>query len=632
MDQAGLKLEPAVEAVLAHIAADQDFLLSGGAGSGKTYSLVQLIGELLRTDKSAFIACITYTNAAVHEIESRVSNARLFVSTIHEFLWEAIAPYQTELKATLIKLLSGENPAIRSGSTAVTADMFADKVIQYKDHILLSDGVISHDEIIKLAAAMFENYPRLRNILRDRFRYILVDEYQDTAPEVVRILLDYLTQSARKGVCGFFGDAMQSIYDDGVGDIQHYVATAAVKEVRKEQNRRNPRLVFELANRLRTDGIVQHASEDLTAPNMHDGSVRDGDVRFYYTKGGDNRLQDVRNHLGWDFSDVVETKELNLTHNLIAPQAGFGDLMAIYDRDGVLSFRQRIVTFLKKNDDLAKYDDRSFGETVALLQEGKTGPALNAVSPTAGMRSFIEARPDLIANAEARNFRELRRMYVDKEQLLDDKKQSEEEMARKGSNRCDFISHVFKLQKVVHLYQQRRYNEFLRHTEFRLSRLEDKIRLKERIEAIVTMRDTPVAEVIHYAHENGLCVIDDRYSQFIEKKGYLYDRLKDVPFRSFQNLYEYLEGRTTFSTQHKIKGREFDRVLVVMDAGGWNNYNFNYLFEGGGNPTVLVRTQKLFYVCCTRAKDTLAVYFHNPSAEVLGQAEEWFGAENCIAL
>jgi DNA helicase-2/ATP-dependent DNA helicase PcrA len=632
VDQTGLKLEPAVESVLTHIAANQNFLLSGGAGSGKTYSLVQVIGELLRTDPSAFIACITYTNAAVHEIETRVSNARLFVSTIHDFLWAAIAPYQAELKVALIKLLSGDDPEIRPGSTTVSADMFAYKAIQYKEYMLLGEGIISHDEIIKLAAAMFKDYPKLRDILRDRFRYILVDEYQDTAPQVVTILLDYLTQSTRKGVCGFFGDAMQSIYEDGVGDLQHYVATAAVVEVKKEQNRRNPRLVFELANRLRTDGIVQHASKDLTAPNMHEGSVRDGHICFYYTRGGDSRLQDVRNHLGWDFSDVLGTKELNLTHNLIAPQAGFGDLMAIYDRDRVLSFRDRIVAFIKKNDDLANYDDRTFGETVALLQQGKAGPALNAVSPTAGMKSFIEERPDLMVNAEARNFREFRRMYVDKEQLVDDKKQSEEELARKGSNRCDFIKHVFKIQKVVHLYQQRRYNEFLRHTEYRLARPEDKIRLKERIEAICAMGDAPVSEVIRYAHENGLCIIDDRYRRFTETKGYLHDRVKEVPYRSFQNLFEYLEGRTTFSTQHKIKGREFDRVLVVMDSGGWNNYNFNYLFEGGGNPSVLARTQKLFYVCCTRAKEELAVYFHNPSPEALGQAEAWFGADNCVAL
>lgn len=632
MDQARLKLEATVEEVLAHIAADRNFLLSGGAGSGKTYSLVQLIGELLRKDTSTFIACITYTNAAVNEIESRVSNERLFVSTIHDFLWTSIAPYQISLKATLVKLLSGEDPAIKPGTIALSDDMFADKIIQYKDYVLISEGIISHDEIIKLAAGMFEDFPKLRDILRDRFQYILVDEYQDTAPQVIKILLDHLPQSARKGVCGFFGDAMQSIYDDGVGNVQNYVAAAALMEVKKEQNRRNPRLVFELANRLRTDGIVQHASEDITAPNMHDGTVRDGHIRFYYTRGGECRLQDVRNHLGWDFLDVRETKELNLTHNLIAPQAGFGDLMAIYDRDGVLSFRDRIVTFIKKNDDLANYDDRTFGEAVALLQQNKTGADLNAVSPTAGMRIFIEDNQDLMANAEALNFREFRRMYVHKEQLVDDKKQTEDEMGRSGSNRCDFIRHVFKIQKVVHLYKQRRYNEFLRHTEFKLTTSQDKVRLKQYIEAIVAMNEKPVSEVIHYAHENGLCVIDDRYQSFIENKSYLYSRLKDVSYQAFQSLYDYIEGRTTFSTQHKIKGREFDRVLVVMDAGGWNNYNFNYLFEGVGNPTVLSRTQKLFYVCCTRAKDTLAVYFHNPSAKALGQAEKWFGTDNCVAL
>lgn len=73
MDQGGLKLEPEVQEVLKHALDGSSFLLSGGAGSGKTYSLVQVIGELLRTDLSAFIACITYTNAAVREIEFALS-------------------------------------------------------------------------------------------------------------------------------------------------------------------------------------------------------------------------------------------------------------------------------------------------------------------------------------------------------------------------------------------------------------------------------------------------------------------------------------------------------------------------------------------------------------------------------
>ncbi|MGJ0578377.1 hypothetical protein ACR71G_09825 [Xenorhabdus bovienii] len=50
MAQKGMKLEPEVVDILKHITEGKNFLLSGGAGSGKTYSLVQVIGELLRID------------------------------------------------------------------------------------------------------------------------------------------------------------------------------------------------------------------------------------------------------------------------------------------------------------------------------------------------------------------------------------------------------------------------------------------------------------------------------------------------------------------------------------------------------------------------------------------------------
>lgn len=446
------------------------------------------------------------------------------------------------------------------------------------------------------------------------------------------ILLDYLPLSSRKGVCGFFGDAMQSIYDEGVGTIQDYVDREMVCEVRKEQNRRNPRLVYELANQLRSDGLRQHASDDKNAPNMSGGAVKEGAVHFYYSCGEVDKLDEVRKHLNWNFADVLETKELNLTHNLIAPQAGFGDLMEIYDKDGVLAFRDRIVRYIKERDDLDRYNGLSFGEVIAAVQVGKTGAELRAVSPTPQMQTFISTHPDLLDEAKGNNFDLFRRMYVDKDQLIDDKKQSEEESARKGSQRCDFIKHVFKIQTVVHLYAQRRYNEFLRKTEFKLAHADDKMRLKRCIETISAMGNSPVIDVIDFAHENGLCIKDDRLNDFRQRKSYLFNRLIGLKYSSFQKLYEYLEGRTTYSTQHKIKGREFDHVLVVLDSGGWNKYNFNYLFEGGGTDTVRERTQKLFYVCCTRAKDTLAVYFRNPSDATVAQAKVWFGIEHIIEV
>lgn len=623
MDQGGLKLEPEVEQVLKHVADGKNFLLSGGAGSGKTYSLVQVIGELLRTQPSAFIACITYTNAAVREIESRVANERLSVSTIHDFLWAAISPFQAELRLVLIDLMSGDSPRIKPGSTAVSGGMYDGKSIEYKEFRILSEGIISHDEVITLAHGVFEKYPKIREILRDRYRYILVDEYQDTAPDVIKILLDLLPLAHRKGVCGFFGDSMQSIYDDGIGSIKDYVATASVMEVQKVQNRRNPRLVFELANRLRSDGIVQKESADENAPNMHGGAVKGGSIRFYYAADGSDKLDAVRKALGWNFSEVTETKELNLTHNLIAPQAGFGDLMEIYDKDGVLKFRDRLVDHIKGNDDLTKYDADTFGEVMAKFP---------VVAPTQGMKNFIDTHPDWLADAKNCNFQVFRRMYVDKDQLVDDKKQTEEETARKGSQRCPFIKHVFKILDVVHLYKQRKFNEFLRRTEFKLGSAKDKVRLKECIDRIGAMSDRPIIEIIDYAEKYGLVRKDDAFTNFVIRKPYLYNRVTQVKYSSYLALYEYLEGRTTYSTQHKIKGREFNRVLVVLDSGGWNNYNFTNLFEGGGKESVRERTEKLFYVCCTRSKDSLAVYFRNPSLKVIARAKEWFGDENVIAI
>jgi DNA helicase-2/ATP-dependent DNA helicase PcrA len=63
---------------------------------------------------------------------------------------------------------------------------------------------------------------------------------------------------------------MQSIYDDGIGNLDEYKGDDAdtVNEIPKKQNRRNPQLVIDLANKLRTDGIIQEPSADPNAPNM----------------------------------------------------------------------------------------------------------------------------------------------------------------------------------------------------------------------------------------------------------------------------------------------------------------------------------------------------------------------------
>ena len=138
--------------------------------------------------------------------------------------------------------------------------------------------------------------------------------------------------------------------------------------------------------------------------------------------------------------------------------------------------------------------------------------------------------------------------------------------------------------------------------------------------------------MINDAHQKGICLIDDKLVDFKTRNEYLYNRIKEVRFSEFQNLYDYLEGKTPFSTQHKTKGTEFNNVLLILDNGGWNNYNFENLFLNAGIESVLRRTQKIFYVCCTRAKEKLAVFYHDPNPAVIEKAREWFGQENIISI
>ena len=84
-----------IEQIIKHIKDGHHFLLSGGAGSGKTYTLIQVIRWLIEEYPTALIACVTYTNAAVREIENRVNHDNLRVSTIQTFCGTASVIFKT---------------------------------------------------------------------------------------------------------------------------------------------------------------------------------------------------------------------------------------------------------------------------------------------------------------------------------------------------------------------------------------------------------------------------------------------------------------------------------------------------------------------------------------------------------
>lgn len=611
-----------LEKIAKCIEDNSNFLLSGGAGSGKTYSLVQTINLIKEKYDNKTIACITYTNVAVNEIKERVINNKDFVvSTIHDFLWKNVKNYQNELKNCLVELINSEK--IKFKEKNISNDYFKNINIQYKEYLDIEKGIISHDEVIVAANKMYRDYKILCDILKDKYDFILVDEYQDTSKLVIEILLDSLKKSNKKNIIGFFGDSMQSIYNDGVGDLDTYINNKEITEIQKIQNRRNPINVINLANIIRTDGLKQEPSKDEKAPNMENGKVKLGEIKFIYSDYAIDYEELKKNKVfeEWKFEDSKNTKELDLTHNLIAARAGFGKLMEIYDKDHILQLKRELMKEI--NDDDIIDENATFEEIISRYPK---------INNKVLLIKSDEKKNKLFNMIKDQPFIKIKKMYFSKDSLIDDKKLSSEEVERKGRKRDSLISQLFKIQKLIKLYDDKKYNEFIKIIDYPIYRIEDKRLINEKINKLKETQKDTIEKMINLADQLEIVKKDDNFNLFIENNEYLYDRVKELPYSEFENLFNYIEGYTPFSTQHKVKGAEFDNVLVILDNGRWNQYNFENLFTLAGNENVLKRTQKIFYVCCTRAKEKLYVYYCQPSREVIIKAIEWFGKDNIVKI
>lgn len=635
------RFEDEIEEILFYIQNGESFLLSGGAGSGKTYTLIEVLKKISQNYPIANIACITYTNAAAIEIGNRTKINNMTVSTIHDFLWDSISPFQKEMQQTLVEVVNDPESKITNPNGDEPFSCEFKDGIQYKEYVRLNRGEISHDEVIILAHAMYKKYIKLCDILIDKYPFIFVDEYQDTSPYVIEILLTLLSASLRKNIIGLFGDSMQSIYETGVGNIEYYIENGYVQKVEKKQNRRNPESVIAIANQLRTDGLQQEPSDDITAPNMTNGKVRKGSAVFLYSDSFD--LKKVKSSdwcSQWNFSDSKNTKELRLTYNLIASEAGFEKLMEIYDIDPIYKFKNDLKKIIKERKiDISP--EQPFDEVVTSIDwcysrgenAGRQHKNVLLDDPASvPMYEFIKDWP----------YKKVQSIYLDKDNLIDNKIVVDEVTAREPK-RDRLIQHLFKIQELITLYQDKKYNEVIRKTSFCINNQNDKKRLKELVEKLESMGDASIESAIEFAHLQKICIKDDKLVEFVKSNEYLYWRVKDIHFRDFQNLYKYLEGYTPLSTQHKIKGLEFENVLIILSNGGWSNYNFEYLFNKSiesklsparknSYPSILSRTQKLFYVCCTRAKENLIVFYPEATEEVLCGAKAIFGESNCYPI
>ncbi|RZJ31029.1 MAG: ATP-dependent helicase, partial [Chryseobacterium sp.] len=347
-------MKSAFDNIQSLIESKESFVLEAGAGSGKTFTLIQTINELLEKQgslmryKNQKIVCITYTNVAKNNIIDRLENNELvLVLTIHEFLWDVIKNYQKQLVIELDvmnDLMAEKKPEkFETGLLGRNPRL----IVSYDDSSFrdFENGQLHHDDVIALGRQMFEKHPMLSRILAEKYPFILVDEYQDTAEDTIIAFINFLlAQNKGSIVLGFYGDSHQKIYDTGIGSLDTFVAADKLKLVTKSENYRSSVAVVDLLNEIRSNitqiipenkkGIVRGSVVFINCNNYPDkGKTKVTEYEAQITPQKNSNYDRVVENLvsqGWNFSEGSLDKILIIANSRVAQRGGFGNLYKIY--------------------------------------------------------------------------------------------------------------------------------------------------------------------------------------------------------------------------------------------------------------------------------------------------------------
>jgi DNA helicase-2/ATP-dependent DNA helicase PcrA len=278
--------------------ANGPLLILAGAGSGKTRVIVHRIAHLLaaRHARPDELLAVTFTNKAAEEMRARVESllggdcSSLWISTFHSLcarllrreapaigltrdfvIYDAsdqLSMMKQVLKdlqiddgilqprAALSRISHAKNTmeavdAMRDSTWRAAGSLRGEQLIKVYERYtaaLRASNALDFDDLLLKTVELFENAETVRNRYAERFRYVMVDEYQDTnRPQY--LLIRRLSEHYRN-LC-VVGDPDQSIYKWRGADLRNILdferdfADAAV--VRLEQNYRSTQMILDAA-------------------------------------------------------------------------------------------------------------------------------------------------------------------------------------------------------------------------------------------------------------------------------------------------------------------------------------------------------------------------------------------------
>jgi len=275
---------------------------------------------------NAKVAVISYTNVAADQLREQLGTdaARADVTTIHSFLYRHIVrPYVHLLRTSNgnqlvnVTLLDGhdehhinyqhfrawltsrnlqqllmkfqkkqcamlqehiagvhwqQTTTLEHWQLALRADyglsqrtkvqLTPDSLLAYKQQYW-SEGRIDHDDVLYFAFRILTEHPLLRDCLSARFRFVFVDEFQDTVPAQTQIVR-WLAEAGSTVVV--IGDAEQSIFEFSGAAPKHFreFTLPELDEYEIVHNRRSTQAIIALLNHIRTDGLAQSCYREVT--------------------------------------------------------------------------------------------------------------------------------------------------------------------------------------------------------------------------------------------------------------------------------------------------------------------------------------------------------------------------------
>ena len=587
-------------------------LVIAGAGSGKTKVLTHKIAFLIQEKqvKPWNILAITFTNKAANEMKQRVENLLsdssndIWMGTFHSICVRILRRYidrigfdssfiifDTSDQRTLVKdclkelkvddklftdravlseISNAKNEMLEPKAYSVKyANDFRKetigKVYELYQKRLRENNAIDFDDIINYTIKILTENQDVLEYYTEKFKYVLVDEYQDTN-KAQFMLISIL--ASKYGNITVVGDNDQGIYSFRGADISNILNFErdfpGTKIIKLEQNYRCTGNILKAANAVIKHNETKYDKKLWTENNEGNiPCIYSGDDEYDEASYIINQIRFLKTEEYFKFSDFAVLYRMNSQSRAIEDILRREDIP--YKIIGGLKFYER-----KEIKDIIAYLRLIFNPSdnmslKRIINEPKRGIGKTSLDNIAKISEETgNSMYDIIKNAEKYG---LNRVYLNSREFIE----AIEELRSKKDNML--ISDLIK--------------ETLKKTGYtKALELENTVEAETRIQNL----DEFLTVAIEFEEES----TDNTLAEFLE----------GITLSSDVDNLEDEEESVTLMTLHSAKGLEFPVVFLVgMEEGIFPGY------KSIGEPKELEEERRLFYVGITRAKQYLYLTF-----------------------